>query len=281
MSDTWLSGLTSSDMEREKTNNNELSMEAVKPFDQSVINCPSILAGMSHEMRTNMNAIVAFSFLMNQKGYSELEREEFSNQILNSCELIINLFDNFLDSVYVDTGNFKTELRVCKLDSIFDDLLSEFREVLRRERFKDLVLVTENQFSNSAEVIFDTNRATRVIRNLFQNALTNTKSGYIKVGFYFRDGKITFYILDSGQGYQKCKEFLHTGNIGNSLQKFNDTYTAINISLARKLIKMMDGSIWIECNGITGTGLYFSVPAKAALGSELDNDKQANTMIAI
>ena len=28
----------------------------------NLINCPAILAGMSHEMRTHMNSIVAFSF---------------------------------------------------------------------------------------------------------------------------------------------------------------------------------------------------------------------------
>ncbi|HUU99722.1 MAG TPA: HAMP domain-containing sensor histidine kinase [Bacteroidales bacterium] len=261
--------------------NNEYNTKAAEPVNKGVTNCPEVLTGMSHEIRTNMNAIVAFSFLMNQKGYNEEEREEFSNQILNSCELIIGLFDNFLDSVFIDTGNSKAELRVCKLDNIFDDLLSEFREVLRRERFKDLVLVTENQFSNYAEVIFDTNRVTRVIRNLFQNALINTKSGYIKVGYYFRDEKVTFYILDSGQGFQKCKEFINTQDMSGSLLRFNDTCTAINISLAKKLIQLMDGSIWIESNGLTGAGIYFSVPAKAAASSELNDNEHANTMIAI
>ncbi len=38
------------------------------------------------------------------------------------------------------------------------------------------------------EYLVDTNRVTRVIRNLFQNALSNTKSGYIKVGYYVRNG---------------------------------------------------------------------------------------------
>ena len=32
----------------------------------NMINCPTILTGMSHEMRTHMNAIVAFSFLMKE-----------------------------------------------------------------------------------------------------------------------------------------------------------------------------------------------------------------------
>ncbi len=62
----------------------------------SMIKCPTILTGMSHEVRTHMNAIVAFSYLMNRNSANDSEREEFSNQILASCEQLIGLVDNFL-----------------------------------------------------------------------------------------------------------------------------------------------------------------------------------------
>ena len=45
----------------------------------NMINCPTVLTGMSHEMRTHMNAIVAFSFLMKDSGCNNSEREEFSS----------------------------------------------------------------------------------------------------------------------------------------------------------------------------------------------------------
>ena len=61
----------------------------------------------------------------------------------------------------------------------------------------------------------------------------------------------------------------------------NDTYTAINISLAKKLIQMLGGTICVECNGLTGTGIYFSIPAKIIVGSDININKYLNTMIAI
>ncbi len=261
---------------------NEDVRKGTVSMNQSMMNCPTILTGMSHEMRTHMNAIVAFSFLLNKKEYNEEEREEFSDQIFNSCEQLIGLFDSFLESAIIDTGNSKADLRSCRPDKVFNnDLFSEFREVLRKEKFKDLILVTEDQTFNSTEILIDTNRVTRVIRNLFQNALSNTKSGYIKVGYYFRDDKMTFYILDSGQGFFKCKEFLQTQDLTESLIKFNDTYSAVNFTLTRKLIEMLDGSIRIECNGLTGSGIYFSVPAKIAVNSGNTINKFSNSMIAI
>jgi K+-sensing histidine kinase KdpD len=246
-----------------------------------VINCPSIITGMSHEMRTHMNAIVAFSYLMKDNCCSNTDREEFSNQILSSCEQLIGLFDSFLDSAIIDLGNSKTDSRICKLNKMLDELLSEFREILRREGQKELELITENQDSDISEVFLDKHRVFRVIRSLFQIAVKNTNSGYIKVGYHFRDGIVTFYLLDSGQGYFKCKEFLHTEDLNESFVQHNDMFTAINITLAKKLIAMLGGTIWIECNGLTGTGIYFSVPARSVATSDININKYSNTVIAI
>jgi len=247
----------------------------------NMINCPTILTGMSHEMRTHMNSIVAFSFLMNKGECGEGERMEYSNHILSSCEQLMVLFDNFLDSAIIDTGNSKAEPRSCNLGNILDDLLSEFRVILKREDHKDLVLILENQASKQSDVLIDSNRVSRVIRSLFQNALHNTKSGYIKIGYYFRDGNVTFYVLDSGQGYLKCSEFLNSKNLNESLLLHDDTSTAINLTLAKKLITIMEGKIWVESNGPSGTGLYFSVPAREAEAQKVSLNHYNNTRIAI
>jgi two-component system sensor histidine kinase EvgS len=250
-------------------------------FSQNMIGCPLILTGMSREMRTQMNAIVAFSFLLNKKEYSEEEREEFSNQIYSSCEQVISLFDNFLDSAIIDTGNSGTESGICNPNEEFNNLFSEFRETLKKEKYKDVILVSDNQTFQNSEYLIDTNRVTRVIRNLFQNALNNTKSGYIKIGYFIKNDKLTFFIVDSGQGYYKCKEFLQSQDMTQSLSKFNDTFTAVGMTLTRKLIQMMEGSIWIESNGLTGSGIYFSVPVSSAVNSEDAMNKFSNTMSTI
>lgn len=253
-----------------------------KKEGNNILTSIEVLSGMSHELRTQMNAVVAFTYLLNQNGCNSEERQEYSNQILNSCEHIIGLFDNFVDSLIIDGGNSKTESGGCNLDTIFDGLLTEFRETLRREKFKNLVLVTESQYSGvSCEIICDTRKVARIIRNLFQNAIQNTRSGYIKVGYYYREGSITFYLLDSGSGFSKSVEFLKTQNISESLRKFNDLYTAINLSLTRKLIDLINGTIWAEKNGMNGTGIYFSVPVKAVNSPNINDKNIPNTMMAI
>lgn len=259
----------------------ESLLRVTKPKNKSMLNCSSFLTGMSREMRTQMNAIVSFSFLLNRKEYNNEEREEFCNQIFNCCEQIIGMVDNFLDTEIIDTGNSTTESGFYKPNKVLNELFSEFRETIKKNQFKDLIFVSENQSFNSDGYLINSNMVTRVIRNLFQNALSNTRTGYIKAGYYFRNNNLTFYILDSGQGYFKCKEFIQTEDMALSLAKFNDPYTAANLFLAQKLIQMMDGFLWIECNGLTGSGIYFSIPVHESSTPEKNTSKKSDTMITI
>lgn len=236
---------------------------------------------MSHEVRTHMNAIVAFSFLIKENDCNSSEKEDFSNQIFNSCEQLLKLFDSFLDSAIIDTGNSKADSKNYNLDNFLDELFSEFREVIKKDTQKELELITEVQFNNGAIVCIDKTRVSRLIRCLFQNSLKNTKSGYIKIGYNFSEDKVNFYVLDSGQGYFKFKEFLYAQDMDESMSEDNDTSTAINIILAKNIIQMLGGTIRIECNGLTGSGIYFSVPAKRISNSNFDLNKYVNSMIAI
>ena len=253
-------------------------MESLKT---NLTNCSTILTGVSHEMRTHMNAIVAFSFLMKENSCNNLEREEFCGHIFSSCEQLIELFDSFLDAAKIDTGKPKSELRICRLDNMLDDLLSEFIEIIRKEGNTGLELLKDIRVPDSAKTLIDQNMILMVIRSLFRNANKNTSSGYIKIGMYSGDDKLTFYVLDSGKGFVKCKEFLYTEDINDSLALYNDTYTAINITLARQLTRIMGGKIWIEHNEADGAGIYFSIPAKITSGSNNYSKKQTNSMMVI
>jgi K+-sensing histidine kinase KdpD len=253
-------------------------MEIIK---KSMINCPTVLSGMSHEMRTHMNAIVAFSFLMKENCSNDLEREDFNNQIFFSCEQLIELFDSFLDSVIIDSVNPKADAKTCKPYNMLDELFEEFREVIKKKGYSDLEFETEIRIPCSTELSIDQNKILRIIRSLFQNSIKNTNSGYIKIGSFLKDDKLTFYVLDSGQGYIKCKEFLDTEDLNLSLAQHFDTYTAINITLVRKLIQVIGGTIWIERNDLTGAGIYFSVPVAVIPCSDDKTKKRVKSMILI
>jgi len=248
---------------------------------KSMFDCPRILSGMSHEMRTHMNSIVAFSFLMNSGNFSDEEKKEFSNHILSSCDQLMFLFDNFFDSAIIDTGNSKAEPTTCSLDSLVNELKKELRAVHNRQDNDELALIFESQPNCIDDVCIDINRVKRVLRNLFLNALNNTKSGYIKIGYRLSDGIITFYVLDSGNSFQKNTELLNSEDLNGTIRKYDDISAVINLTVSKKLVNIMGGKIWIESNEVSGSGLYFSIPVKKSESSCVLINKYNNNRIII
>ena len=244
-------------------------------FDSTVIN------GMSHELRTQMNAIVSFAFLLKSGSVKESEKDDFINQIYFTCEQVISLFENYLESALTETGGQESEEAECNLSLIVENILSEFREVLRNGGKKNIEIVSETQYSGSTNIILNRNRVTRIIKCLFQNSIQNTNSGYIKIGYYSgSSNELTFYVLDSGQGFSKTREFLHTEDLADSLSQYQDLISLVNISLAKKLINQLNGSFSVKCNGTNGTGFYFTIPVKIPAKQNLTAQKYVKSMIA-
>jgi K+-sensing histidine kinase KdpD len=250
----------------------------LKSVNNNILNSLSLLTGMSHEIRTYINAIVGFSSLLRLGANDDAESMEIKDLLFKSCEQLTELFDSFLDSAIIENGGLETDLQVCNLNHMLTDLVSEFKEVLIKDGNKDVIIESESQSADNSEALIDSAKVLKAIRCLIMNAVKNTKSGHIKVGYDIGNGTITFYIIDSSYCYYKYREFIYSDDMNKSLKIFFDTNSAINIILAKKLIHYLQGNLWINWNGFTGTGIYFSVPAKINATQLVKNPTLAKPM---
>ncbi|MFN2314762.1 MAG: sensor histidine kinase [Bacteroidales bacterium] len=246
-----------------------------------MITKPDILAGVSHEVRTQMNSIVAFSYLLNNTRFNDNERREFSEQIITSCEQLIGLFENFFDTAALESGSAKENLKETDATRLFESLTSNFRVLLRKKGKDNVVLIQEDNLPAKLMVRMDTARMTRIVSNLFRNALDNTYSGFIKVGCTFSDETITFHVKDSGQGYQRSSDLLLSENPEIQHSDSQDTYSAMNLILARNLISALEGNIRVETNDAGGTSVFVSLPARESPGLKILTGPSSENKIAI
>jgi len=224
-----------------------------------MFNTPSILTGLSHEVRTYMNSIVAFTFLSNNDNCSDEERDEYNRHIMNSCDQLITLFDNFLDSALIDSDEPRSTITKCNLKILFSDLIKDLNSSVSRFDKNKVTLLLDDSIGDDS-IFIDKEKINRVLRNLFFNALENTESGYIKMGYRKQKNRVEFYVIDSGNGYTKNRELLTCENLSRYLGTHQNTFTTVSFILSRKLVESMDGEIWIRPNGVSGTAMYFSVP---------------------
>lgn len=258
----------------------EVGREVAASVQQpEILNCPKILTGLSHEVRTYMNSIVAFSYLLKNDECSQNEKNEFNEHIIASAEQLITLFDNFLDSALLETANPGHTFKKQEIGSLLDRVMTDLNRVITRAGKDDLKLILDPH-TEIIESYVDEEKINRVLTNLFHNALENTSSGYIRLGYTKKKNKIIFFVIDSGEGYALSKDLLTTANLNGYVLRNTNTFNIVGLCLARRLVENMGGSTWIEPNGPGGSAIYFSVPDRVIPEQGKYSTTQVNSRIA-
>ena len=223
----------------------------------------SIMSCISHEMRTQMNSIISLSFLLKDESLNETKKENLVNYINLTCKQLITVFENFAELEFVVDKNIEKEEEKCYIDNLLAPLFDEFRILIINSGKQKVELINETQCIDLHEAIINKTNVYKILRCLFNTSLYNTEYGYIRIGFCMKNnGKLTFYVRDSGNGYEKTKEFINSSGIESSLNQCNDLYSAVNIFLAKKLVKALHGVIEIKHNGADGSEVSFTIPVK-------------------
>lgn len=221
----------------------------------------ALLTRMSHEVRTNMNYILAYSFFMEQQD-SPLCNTEMSSQIRNSCKQLLGIVDNFIESMMVDNGSTTYSPKVCNLSDFANQLFDVLDQSVSTENEKDICFSMENDISKEVKGEVDSGIITKILENIVYISLLNTDHGYIKLHFGYDNKTLNISVTDSGNGYMKCKDFIDNENIMTPFSMYNDAATAININFTKQLIKKLNGSISVKQNENDGTCFMISIPLK-------------------
>ncbi len=104
------------------------------------------------------------------------------------------------------------------------------------------------------------------IMQLFQNLLSNAikymdkPQGWIKVGVVEQDGFWKFSVADNGPGIEK-KHFEKIFKIFQALPTSpNFEGTGVGLTVAKKIVELYEGRIWIESKVGEGSTFFFTLP---------------------
>jgi signal transduction histidine kinase/putative methionine-R-sulfoxide reductase with GAF domain len=223
------------------------------------------LAMISHELRTPMNSIIGFTEMLLEKVYGDLNERQTSrlDRIRNSAYHLLALIDDLLDLSSIEAGRLVLHLEMV---SIGDALLTAVQAHELQAETKGLKLecdITEGL----PRVQADPQRLYQVIANLLSNAIKFTHSGSVTVRCrQVTEGQRTFVqtsITDTGIGISKE----HTAIIfdefrqvdGGSTREYGGT--GMGLSITKKLVELMGGTIRVESEINRGSIFTFTLPA--------------------
>jgi signal transduction histidine kinase/HAMP domain-containing protein/putative methionine-R-sulfoxide reductase with GAF domain len=221
------------------------------------------LANMSHELRTPLNAIIGFSEVLLQRMFGELnpKQDEYLQDVLSSGRHLLSLINDILDLSKVEAGRMELELERFDLPQALQDTLVLVRERAVRHGI-DLHLDADARLGI---LVADERKIKQVMLNLLSNAVKFTpEGGRVEVRAVPTDGAVEISVADTGIGIAPenqeliFEEFRQVG--GDYAHKREGT--GLGLTLARKLVELHGGRLWVKSQIGQGSTFTFSVPER-------------------
>lgn len=215
------------------------------------------IANMSHELRNPLNSVIGFSEVLLGEDFGPLngQQKKYVEYILNSGKELISLIDAVLDIVVLDTDAYVPNISFFSLKNTIKNLL-----VLTREKAAEKGLkVSFEADENMGKINGDEQRLAQIIYSLLSNAIKFTpQGGKVWIRAKKTNSGIEISVGDTGIGIaekDKDKLFQPFNQVDSSIKK---EYKGIGLGLAiaRRLVKLLDGKIWVESEG-AGKGAVF------------------------
>lgn len=233
------------------------------------------IQNMSHEIRTPLNAIVGFSQILAECGddISDEEKEDFSNRIEQSSDLVLNIINDILDLSTIESGHYKMVIKETKVNEMCRTALYNVKN--RIPAGVELKFTTDVDDNYTIET--DSKRVLQVIINFLTNAAKNTTEGFIHLHCSTTENKgyLSFSVADTGIGIAPEKMDV----IFERFNKLDDMKqgAGLGLSICSIITERLNGLIYIDKTHLKGARFVFAVPLKKANITPPPKNKTSDT----
>ena len=225
------------------------------------------LANISHEIRTPMNGILGFSALLKEPLLSGEEKEQYIELIHESGKRMLSIINNLIDISRIETGELSLYPGTTSINEVIENIHASFSGQVQE---KGLSFSFEVGLSAKDSVmITDKARLSQVLSHLVGNALKYTSEGAVAFGYKKNGEMLEFYVRDTGIGVppeHQSKIFERFRQV--SLDATREYEGAgLGLSLSKKFVEMLGGSMWLDSVPGKGSTFYFTLPYTGLLKS--------------
>jgi PAS domain S-box-containing protein len=239
------------------------------------------LSGMSHELRSPLNAILGFAQLMATASPPPSDAQtESITQILQAGWHLLKLINEILDLSVVESGKVSLSLEPVSLSEV----LSECQAMMEAQAQQRGILMTFPQFEQPSFVWADQTRLKQIVINLLSNAIKyNQPSGQLTVDYaVISSDRIRISFTDTGAGLtpekmaQLFQPFNRLGQEGGSV-----TGTGIGLVVTKQLVELLGGVLGVESTVGKGSVFWFELRSTPAPVLKVAPQEHAEPKLAI
>lgn len=225
-----------------------------------------VLSGISHEVRTPLNAILNLTRLLLDRLDGELtaEQERQVRLIRESAIMMSELVTDQLELARMEAG--QTVMRPS--DFTAEELFATLRGMFRPLLHSDAVVLHFDGADHLPPLHTDEGKVGQILRNLISNALKFTVHGEVRVSAHLpQPDRIAFAVADTGIGIAADDQeriFQDFSQIESPLQR-RANGTGLGLPLSRKLAEFLGGSLTVESQPGVGSVFTAVIPCRYAI----------------
>lgn len=200
---------------------------------------------VSHDIRTPLNAILGYSEFLQFGIENKAERDEAIKAIRASGTTLLQLVNDVLDLVKLDSGELSLCPEPVRLYQLTDEVLLSFGMVAAE---KGIELV--NRTDGVPTVLLDGHRYRQVLFNLVGNAVKFTERGSVTVSASCDGTDVDICVSDTGCGIAPDMKarifdpFVQAQDPSHSADRAGGT--GLGLSICRRIVEAMGGELAVE-----------------------------------
>ena len=217
---------------------------------------------VSHELRTPLTSIKGYTDLLLSGATGEVNelQSEFLGIIQTSTTRLSNLINDILDISRIESGTIEIKHEPIDYRAIVTDTLRLMKAAADAKH----VSMDASLPETIPPVRGDSDKVTQVLTNLVNNAIKYTpEGGWIKISLEVAgDASVTTCVADSGIGItpEDQKKLFQRFFRADNTSTREAGGTGLGLVIAKTIIELLGGAIWVESERGRGSRFYFTLP---------------------
>jgi PAS domain S-box-containing protein len=241
------------DLSQTKKSEAEL-LQARRLADRSVNAKADVLARISHEVRTPLNAIIGFAEVMIDERFGALGNEryvEYMKDIRASGERVIAIVNDLNDLSRIETG----KLDLAFANQNLNDLVEQCVAVMQPQANRERIIIRTSLAHTLPPVVADARALRQIALNLIGNSIHLANAGgQVIVSTALSDfGDVVLRVRDTGHG-------MNDNEVAAAMEPFRTQAPAdqtsgsgVSLSLTKALVEANRAQFQIKTGGHSGT----------------------------
>lgn len=227
------------------------------------------LSTVSHELRTPMNAILGYAELLLEQLYGNVNEAQGNalKNIIDSGNHLLKLINELLDFARIQNGKFQLFRESYPVMDIIDAAIATIKPSIDEKKLKFI-----SEVEDDLPILFiDAQKIHQVLLNLLSNAAKFTDHGTVELNVYRNGDNLEFMIRDTGIGiadHDTEKIFEDFAQVDGSISRSYGG-AGLGLSLAKHLVNLHDGEIWVKSVPKKGSAFYFTLPIDQRIDSKV------------